>query len=1013
MTGATRDETPDGSPCATSGGTPDGPLCGTPDGSPGRGATGYRGSVRAAGFLLDVPILGRDEAAARVLALWDPGARLYALPDGRWLLRLGEERVVRAEHAPGTPLCGLDQALVEPGLQPGPGDRGHLVRRSGGRRVTVALAGLPVLTPASWLRVDGLPIRWLPALDAVEARPEVPIEPAPETAPDLRAQAGVGRRDERAERVAAELANPRVGGRGSAGFGRAFARLGSGSARSLPHAGREPFAFLGVVASVGVVALVVGGAVAAFGTVTDGRAPIALLGPVLVSAVLLWRRRSRGAPAGRYAGTGRGAGEVETPTVGGSRDGTRPRRPLARLLGALGARLAELLMRSPLALLVVDRQERYLRDLARQFERGHYEQALRNAIALSEASADGQRVPPALGVPRPRAGDSRPAVRVGPAGAALRTAPAMFARLRALYTDAAERLERDDRIEESAFALADLLGSPDAAVALYTRHGRFRAAAELAENRMAVPDLVVGLWWRAGERERAVRLARLHGAFATAIGRLTPTDPQTAAALRAEWVAACQAIGDHLGAVEAAWPDRDLRPAVAADVTAGIAQGGTIGARLLAYLATEAPIEQARSAVVAFLDADADADADVGAGAGGTEARDSGVEPGDRTAAAEPAAGVGVGAGTGSLAVRADRAALDTFTSALAELSAADPAWDRELATLAARALARASGRPAGVIASPPGSVRRRFDALRVRADPLAAVDLRPPEEPGRGRRDRPVAVTAGDLPGRVPIRSAAALPDGTVLVACGAAGTRLFCPDGRERVRWDVPAHGIVLADHGAVALLVAERGVSRDIHRLEVLTRRIRHWATVSAREFPDSFDGAHLVTLDQGVITVLDTTTPRPRVVWREDAAPASFLGVTRTATSCAALARTREGAERMTELVKWRWHMPGWTLRERSVLPGTMPSSLVTGTGVVVSTAFEAVLVSGDAHLLVPSEGSASVYPGTDTDAIANIAFPGAAPDTIGFREHAGRITAWDRSGRIVVLDGPSVRTVFRT
>ncbi|MFJ8740888.1 bpX6 domain-containing protein [Embleya sp. NPDC127516] len=959
--------------------------------------------MRAAGFLLDVPVLGRDEAAARVLTLWDPGARLYALPDGRWLMRLGAERVVRAEHAPGTPLCGIDQALAEPGLRPGPGDRGYLVGRSGGRRVTVALAGLPVLTPASWLRVEGLPIRRLPALDAVEACPEAPIEPAPEAASDLRARAGVGRRDERAERVAAELANPRVGGRGSARFGRAFAGFGRGSARSLPHAGREPFAFLGIVASVGVLALVVGGAVAVLGTVTDGRAPTALLGAVLVSAALLWRRRSRGAPAGRYTTADRGTGKAEAPLVGGSRDGTRPRRPLARLLGAPGARLAELLMRSPMARLVADRQERYLRDLARQFERGRYHEGLRNGIALSEASAEGRRVPPALGVPRPRTGDLRPAVRVGPVGAALRAEPAMFARLRVLYTDAAERLERDDRIDEAAFALADLLGSPDAAVALYTRHGRFREAAELAESRMAAPDLVVGLWWRAGERERAVRHARLHGAFATAIGRLTPTDPQTAAALRAEWVAACRAIGDHLGAVEAAWPDRDLRPAVAADVTAGIALGGTTGARLLAYLATEAPVEQARPAVVAFLDADV--------GAGGAEARDSGVEPGDRASTTESAAGSG--AGSGPIAVRADRTALDTFTSALAELSAADPAWDRELATLAARALARASGRPAGMIAAPPGSVRRRFDALRVRADPLAAVDLRPPEEPGRGRRDGPVAVTAGDLPGRVSVRSAAALPDGTVLVACGAAGTRLFGPDGRERVRWDVPAHGIVLADHGAVALLVAERGVSRDIHRLEVLTRRIRHWATVSAREFPDSFDGAHLVTLDQGVITVLDTTTPRPRVVWREDAAPAPFLGVTRTATSCAALAQTREGAERMTELVKWRWDMPGWTLRERSILEGAMPPSLVTGTGVVVPTVFEAVLVSGDAHLLVSSEGSASVYPGTDTDAIADIAFPGAAPDTIGFREHAGRITAWDRSGRIVVLDGPSVRALFRT
>ncbi|MYS82695.1 bpX6 domain-containing protein [Embleya scabrispora] len=956
--------------------------------------------MRAAGFLLDVPVLGPDVAAARVLALWDPGAGLHVLPDGRWLLRLGTERVVRAEQAPGTPLVAREQALTEPGLRPDPGDEGHVVASSGGRRLSLALSGLPVLAPAAWLRVDGLPIHRLPALDAPDPRPDVPIEPPLRTGPNQRAKAGVGRRDARADRIAAEVWD--------------VESTGPNTTKALPDLRSAPVAFLVAVALVGLVALGAGGVIAGLGALSGGRAPIATLGPILVGAVLLWRRRTRGA----YAADGRTTGQTRKPKtpVAGPAGARRfaPRR-LARRLRVPGRRLAALLLRGPLVQVWSGRQERYLHGMVRAFERGRFEIALRNAIALSDGPADAHSGPLALGLPRPRTGELRPAARVGPRGARMPTRTAMFERLRVLYMDAAERLERTGRIDEAAFVLADLLDSPDAAVEVYTRHDRFRDAAELAESRALAPDLVVGLWWRAGERDRAVTHARLYGAFATAIERLMPGDPRTASELRAAWVRACQAAGDRLGAVEAAWPEPELRPAVAGDLTAGIAQGGAIGARLLAFLATEAPVRQARAAVSAFLAADVERGA--AAGANVAAERDAALGP-VATARAAGAAATGAGVptvGAGPVSDRADhadRADLDIFAAALAELSAVDPAWDRELATLAARALARASGRPARSVGFATGSGRRRFDALRARADPLAAADLRAPVEPGCARRPEPIAVSAGHFPGRVPVRNAAALPDGTVLVACGAAGTRLLGRDGRERARWDVTAHRIVLADHGSTALLIGNRGVSCDIHRLDVVTRRVRHWATLSAREFADSFDGGHLVTLDRGIITVLDTLTTRPQVVWREEAAPAPFLSVARTATSCAALAQTEEGAERMADLAKWRWDMPGWTLRDRSVLPGGTPRSLITGTGRVVPVTFESVLVSGDAFVDV-ADAVAVLHSGTDAESTAKVSFPGAAPDTIGFRAHAGRITLWDRSGRIVVLEGSMVRAVFRT
>ncbi|MET7303030.1 bpX6 domain-containing protein [Embleya sp. NPDC005575] len=971
------------------------------DGSPGDGggATGYRGTVRAVGFVLDVPVLGRDEAAARVLALWDQGAALHELPDGRWLLRLGAERVVRAEQAPGTPLVAWDQALVEPGLRPEPGDEGHLVGSSGGRRTSLTLSGLPVMTPGAWLRVDGLPIHRLPALDTPDPCPDVPIESPLRSGPNLRAKAGVGRRDAHAERIAAEVSDAEW--------------TGPGGTKTLPDPRSAPVAFLAMVVQVGLVALGAGGAIAALGALTGGRAPIAVLGPILVGAVLLWRRRTRGA----YAATGQPAGQArksKTPAAGraGLGRSTPRRRRLLRRLRVPGRRLAALLLRSPLAHVWSGRQERYLLGLVRAFERGRFEIALRNAIALSDSPDDAHSGPLALGLPRPRTGELRPAARVGPWGARMPTRPSMFEQLRVLYGDAAERLERAGRIDEAAFVLADLLDSPDAAVEVYTRHDRFRDAAELAENRALAPDLVVGLWWRAGERDRAVTHARLYGAFATAIERLTPGDPETASALRAAWVAACQAAGDHLGAVEAAWPDPERRPTVAADLTAGIAQGGAIGARLLAFLATEAPVEQARAAVLAFLAADAErAMAADESAAAERDVADGGMAA-DREAGVAATVGAVLAAGAGPVAVLADRADLHTFTAALAELSAGDPAWDRELATLAARALVRASGRPARLVGFPTGSGRRRFDALRARADPLVAADLRAPVEPEPARRTGPIAVGAGHFPGRLPVWNAAALPDGTVLVACGAAGTRLLGRDGRERARWDVTAHRIVLADHGSTALLIGDRGVSCDIHRLDSITRRVRHWATLSAREFADSFDGGHLVTLDRGIITVLDTLTTGPRIVWREEAAPASFLAVARTATSCAALAQTEEGAERMANLAKWRWDMPGWMLRERSVLPDRMSRSLVTGTGRVVPVTSESVLVSGGAFVDI-ADSVVVLYSGTDSESTAKVSFPGAASDTIGFREHAGRVTLWDRSGRVVVLEGSMVRAVFRT
>src|SRR5690606_27242115 len=101
------------------------------------------------------------------------------------------------------------------------------------------------------------------------------------------------------------------------------------------------------------------------------------------------------------------------------------------------------------------------------------------------------------------------------------------------------------------FVLAELLMANEEAVSFLERHGRFGLAAELAEARKLAPGLVVRQWLLAGDRERAVRLAIRHGAFADAIARLERDHRALALQLRALWADRLATAGDFVGAVDA------------------------------------------------------------------------------------------------------------------------------------------------------------------------------------------------------------------------------------------------------------------------------------------------------------------------------------------------------------------------------------------------------------------------------------------------------------------------------
>ncbi|MFE6871285.1 bpX6 domain-containing protein [Kitasatospora sp. NPDC057692] len=944
--------------------------------------------MNAAGFVFDVPLIGAAEAADRVLGLWCEGARIRELPDGSWLLTLPEPVLTRPDRAPGLPLERTGRgALAAPGASAEAAGAGRLLLLDADLTHTHVIDDLPEVDPSDWLRTTGLtlhrprPVGVAPAPEAAPVEESVPTAPRP----DLRAAAGIRPTSDRARRLTAE-APP-------APDTRRPRRRGGPQLAVDPRTAKVIITLMIVLPLVLVVLYGVG--LLADRGFDPGGVVVASAVAGAAYAVLFGKRAGQ-AGGGRAAGTSADGGVAPRGT-------RRTGRPW------FGDRLARITLRTPAARLLHQRHVRYLHELTRAFEQHRWEDALRDAFPLASGHRDGApaRTWLTLALPQRFTGPLRatPATGVTTVTTPFHSSTA-HAHLTGLYRGAADRLESQGRIDEAAYVLADLLDAPAEAVALLERHGRLTAAAELAEGRDLPAELVVRLWWRAGERERAVRTAHRRGVFATAVDRLAATDPQAARALRAAWAEHCRAAGDRLGAVEVAWPDPGLRPSIAADLRDAVALGGPVRGRALPYLLALGAGDATRALARAVLDGDGDPHT----------------------------------SGRSALA------------AALADLPAADETADRELATAAARSAVRDGGFGGGFGGArgggPGGAAEKAlFDRLLRRADPLAAADL-PRPRPLPHLRTAAPTYTAADRPGTLPVLDAALLASGSLLVACGQAGVRLLAPDGRTRARWDTPADRLVLADHGGSALLVTDHGPDlRAFAHLDLATRAVRPWSTLRARNVAPSFDGRHLLASDEGALVVLDTRTPRPTAVWRELGGDQRLLGgIARTPNGCAAVVRSPlpDGTP-LTEV--WRWDLPGWELRGRLRVDGAIadltldPVTLAAGSLLSASAAapdrtvlqwtselpdvelsldgaaLTTPAADGDHWALTVADGAGlRVHAGTGPSSAPALTLlvPDASGPRVGVRRHAGAVTYWHRSGRVLATsaDGASLLVNLR-
>ncbi len=200
---------------------------------------------------------------------------------------------------------------------------------------------------------------------------------------------------------------------------------------------------------------------------------------------------------------------------------------------------------------IFERQKEYMFKMVDLFERGDWSEALKYGVPLGSGTDDSP-AEPYLDIPSARADlKINPNSKSSPS-ALIYSNPELYERMKKLYRNAVDKLTEAERYEEAAFVLAELLGESEEAVSYLESQGRLVLAAELAEARKLPPGLIVRQWFLAGDVERAVNIARVNNCFQTAVQLLGKDHYDQSTALRAIWARHLADVGNYAAATSVA-----------------------------------------------------------------------------------------------------------------------------------------------------------------------------------------------------------------------------------------------------------------------------------------------------------------------------------------------------------------------------------------------------------------------------------------------------------------------------
>jgi len=507
----------------------------------------------------------------------------------------------------------------------------------------------------------------------------------------------------------------------------------------------------------------------------------------------------------------------ETQSLTGSQQSVFATRASSKLSLWLASAFNKIVTLTRLARVLGWRQGRYLGRVMQMFEQGDVDEALRHAIPLSSIS-DSPILRMTLGLPT-----VRQSLRLNPFGrrpsSTMMLGQSLYSHLHQLYRSTFKRLEAQGRIGEAAFVLAELLRANEEAVAFLERNGRLREAAEIAEARELTPEIIVRQWFVAGEKDRAIQVARRTGAFHGAVLRLEKSRHPAASELRMLWAQSLADAGNVAYAVDVLWPLESERTTAIEWMRQAAAIGGRSGARSLARLigATQNEYREFWPRALELLNSDS------------VEGAPARME----------------------------------FAETLRKEPKSPPT--QTLARLAARAVLRDAGQ--GLHSLGPIPIRQLIDYS---GDGALRADV-PPRPHGRRielndlNTPRRYFIAANDR-GSTQISDAVLLPNGSCAVAMGEVGLKLITSDGRTIAHFDEPTDRLVVSENGSKIITMARRGAVWSLSKVDLLSRKATPWCQAEISRFCISFDGATWYVVCGQDLYAIDATSQRLDALWR---------------------------------------------------------------------------------------------------------------------------------------------------
>ncbi|MBD8494408.1 bpX6 domain-containing protein [Pseudomonas syringae] len=793
-----------------------------------------------------------QQCARLIVQHWQTGARAFRFADGH-LLYWRQPLWLHCDTLAGWPLIGQGRGLCSAPLTEQ--ERAHLPTADlwlvrGNQVSALHLRDATTLAPGDWLAISDYPLH--ETFDCRSTLPDPELEPLG-IASDLRDILGdaVGPASPEREGVMQALqARQRP------------APDSRPSAQSAPAAHRDPWrapsgpypdwlkmaVFLGLVMLISALAAQFDQARPS-GSVSIGAVLIGLLiGAVLFTLLLMGIRkllrqrdvpvRQGGAPgsakaslharqhAAQQAAANDPAPSGNTPS-GNAAPALAPRARQGWHKPATWRRwLTRLTRHSRLSGLYGKRQAAYVQRMLAMFEDGDLQEALRHAIPIGSGQGATEQ---SFGTPQ-RRDELKLSQHTGP-GRAMLFEEDMEAHLKQLYRQAFERLDREGRVEEAVFVLAELLKVRQEALDYLEKHGRHQQAAELALGWDMPAAMIVRLLCLAGDWQRALLVARRDDAFAEAVPMLQGKWPEQADRLRLEWAQALTGKGLWLQAVDVIWSLPEERPRAAQWLLDAEAAGGRLAIGALVKRAILLP------------------DTLASYGAWVEQLRDDPQRYAERAALAEAL-----------LQHQDQQAALAWLSGATVHAILADQSCGHTRLTQS-----------------------QLQTLMKMSQDPLLQADLpaRLLMPAARMSLDKVTDTQEWTAPhaGSRAILDAAVLDDGRYLLALGEAGAAVIDATGKTLFHFAVPAQELVIAHSRQVALALARHDGVWRISKLDLVNRTAKDLGVLMFSVHARSFDGTawtigrdkqvRVVDVDHGFATLWHVSDLPGRIIClRED-------------------------------------------------------------------------------------------------------------------------------------------------